>query len=260
MIKLTDEHRVLFPLIARKWVDNSHSTARADRQVAEACIKLIYKNKDLPSPTIIWSQSPIGNSVARYNQGDIGSPILDQLVKDEMRACSNAARRQITDSDDMEIWRVVKNKAGSALWHPLNKWVNFTYEGKVWQDVRHSFGNLRSVGVIATLDAYDEIGLSDQVDPVRPILELVQNVGQMLFFKDHCFVSERPTHIEFVDEDPLDLDEEDTALDEKYLHCETRPAICWGEELQIDVFEGKVKLPIPKRRYQLEGTKFILED
>ena len=203
---LTAEQIAKFPEYVERWTAIGLSTAPADRPAAELAIYGIYTSARLTPPSkILWCESPLAFMTAIKNE--------------------KITRINVWENVWNNVWDNVRQNVWSNVWH------------NVLHNVRHNvFQNIWHYDFISNEIAYlafyqychDVLGLAEQTKSLRDFWELAQISGGAVFYRDECFILERPNILK---------------LDTRgRLHCEGGPAMAYCDGFAIYAIHG-VRIP-----------------
>jgi len=233
---LTTEQIARFPEYVERWTAIGLSTAPADRPAAERAINGIYKNHGLaPLSRIMWCESPQAFMMAIKNKKNHQDNVYQNVYQNVWENVGQNVLQNVWQNVSQNVWQNVwENVLDNVSQNVLHNVYQNVYQNvwqNVWDNVRHNVGQHDlSPYQIASLAFYqychDVLGMTDETKHLSDFWELAQTAGGVAFFKDVCFVVERPNILK---------------LDTRgRLHCETGPAMAYPDRWGIYAINGVI--------------------
>ena len=235
---LTKQQKDQFPIYIKKWTDIGLCTEPANRIEAEKGIIRAYHIAGLDAPKIVWCGSPL--VVVKVIVQKLNKGFVNELVEDSVR---NSVGKSVGES----VWGSVLNSAGESVWYSVGESVWYSVEESVrnsvdsvgesvWESVLNSVGD--SVGNIvfgqhdaSWLSFYDYFrevcGLKKETEKLLGLIQIAQNAGWYIPYKNVCFISERHNICQ---------------LKENKIHCDGGPAIHYPDGFSVWALNG-VQVP-----------------
>jgi hypothetical protein len=229
--KLTPEQAKRMPEFRDAWLNAGLSTERADRQRAQAGVKLAYEAAGLKPPTlIIWLDSPMAGAIGATllsNTPKAGAKVRDQVcdqVCDQVRGqvCDQVGGQvrgqvwdqvrgqvwgQVWDQVRGQVWDQVGGQVGGQVWDQVGGqvggqvWdqVRGQVWDQVWDQVRGQVGRAvygqHDAGWLAFYDFFATACGLESAKRLHGLNEVAQSSGWWWPFEHAVILTERPTEI-----------------------------------------------------------------
>ena len=207
---LTKAQQAKFPKYVKKWTDIGLCTKRANRPKAEKTCREAYKVAGLEEPKLIlWAKSPMGLLLTAKLIKEISKqgkkPYSEMDLKSVRASVGASVRASVWDS----VWDSVRASVGASVrasvWDSVRASVGASVRASVWDSVRASvlkeeyyqtgsYGQ-HDVGWLSFHDFFlNECNIKD-CEKLQPLMNLSQETGWHLFYKDIAILSEKPTEL-----------------------------------------------------------------
>ena len=168
--KLTAEQEARMAEWRERWTAIGLSTEPSNRPEAERGIVLAYSNAKLPTPRIVWCNSPLSQGITR-------SIVLDLIKNKSVWASVGASVR---DSVWASVWASVRASVGAS--------VGDSVRDSVWDS---GYGQ-HDANWIAFYNFFRIVcGLKEQTERLEGLRVIAENAGWFLPHEKICWISER---------------------------------------------------------------------
>jgi hypothetical protein len=234
-----------------KWIAIGLSTEPANRREAEVAVVKSYALVGLPTPKIVWCDSPLSQGLTyailtsqkltvRDSVRDSVRALVRASVWDSVRASVwDSVRASVWDSVGDSVWDSVRasvlDSVGALVRASVLDSVGALVRDSVWDSVRDSvrasvYGQ-HDAGWLSFYDYFSEVvGLTNQIETLQGLIALAKHAGWALPCRNTCWVSERHTT----------LNRDDAGR----LHSEDSPAVGYPDGWSIYAWHG---VRVPKR-------------
>ncbi|HEY3525436.1 MAG TPA: hypothetical protein VGK47_04505 [Nitrososphaeraceae archaeon] len=206
--QLTDEQKAKIPEYVEKWEKIFWSTERADKGKAEEGIREYYKQFGIEPPKhIIWFDSPYALCYAiEYSQSIDRIDRVEALV-DQYPPQPNHPLGEISILGVGSIFEAISltnvsimRSVSKAVWNQIStkEFKEFTENNDNESTIVPTyFTNFRLNARLCAIYSYcrEVLGLVEQTEKVKFILEIAQHCEGIAPFYDICFASDRPLSI-----------------------------------------------------------------
>ena len=237
--RLTAEQNARMPEIAERWIGYGLSTAPADREAAEAAMRLAYERGGVPwHSRVTWCTSPLalalvdailrslppkaGASVWASVRASVGASVWDS-VGDSVRA---SVGDSVGDSVWDSVWASVRASVGDSVGASVWASVGDSVGASVWASV-NSFWECCWLAFYAYFREVCGLTVCDRLDG---LMALHQSSGWWIARQGRALISDRPN--------VLKRDARGR------LHSEDGPAIAYPDGWRIYAWHGVV---VPER-------------
>ena len=204
--KLTDQQISRFPEFVSRWTDIGLCTDPADRERAEAGIRMSYVCAGLAPPkSIVWCGSPLSQGLTRVLWASVWDSVADS-VRDSVGA-------SVSDS----MWASVADSVRDSVWASVGDSVGDSVRGQ------HDAGWLAFYEYMCVV-----CGLCEETQKLKGLWEVSQSANWWIPHEGMCWVSERHNVVR--------------RNSEGALHCNGGPALSYPDDWRIWSLNG-VRVP-----------------
>lgn len=196
--ELTDEQLARIPEFIDKWTRIGLCCEPADREAAERGIRKAYEAGGVPGPEkIIWSGSPRSQGLSRASSGDSVGQLVRRRVQHNLREhVGSSLQNRVAPSAWMSVHDARRKCGLEGALRSIGDGILNGFSLNDWRIVQRSveesiYSQNDAVWLLYWDYAGSVLGLEEQVEPLRGLMEVVRSAGWCIPFERVCFVSER---------------------------------------------------------------------